>query len=252
MFCIHAHQLPRVESYFDARIVFARCPEFKNDAPWRALRSKRDTAKKVGMRDGVVTFRYHRTDLVTWYDADYFVVEMYDSRSSYEFIQRFIPRSVRLVTSNGLGFLLDEKGMYVRPKKGELHVRRVDNVWTIDLADALELKTMVLDRKTAAQVRSVMRPFFDWVTALQKFNAPIPRPTDCMPMGQCYSVLRHYLGEGQIPAAYFPHLAVIAGRHPHLMHDAYVLGGAVNKVPVPLGTLPKRNPYKQLQAWSYV
>lgn len=41
--------------------------------------------------DGSVRFRYHNTDVVTWYPEDSFKIEVWTSRSTCEFANRFLP-----------------------------------------------------------------------------------------------------------------------------------------------------------------
>lgn len=90
-----------ISSHADAREAYDKAKPRRGEDPGDERRIPgKETSRQMGVRitrEGNVAFRYHRTDVVTWYPDDRCVVETYTSRATCEFANRFLPMYTGLI-----------------------------------------------------------------------------------------------------------------------------------------------------------
>lgn len=248
MFGIHAHLLPACNTYEGAVQIFEKAHQHARFEPWwRGLKDKRDTSKTIAKNvDGVIRFRYHHTDLVTW-APDELRVFTWDSRSSVDFADRFLPDGIRAVSKRGVMHLVQD-GMYYTAGAGPIVFNKRDRGWVVDPRTVARHQNSVLDRTKAAHVRKTLKPYMDWNASIDRmigasaFTRVLPQ--------QIAWMLRAAFATGVIPVdQYQPLRESLATSSERFLKECYVLAGAVTKVEAPLGSLPKPDPYVSILGW---
>lgn len=250
MFCIHAHLLPSVSSYDEARRVYDHATKFspttsvayKLPSNIRGLRNKQDTSKTVFVdSDGAVNFQYHHHVMVKWVSPTEVHVLCYDTRSSVEFANAFLPTGLR-----ASGTTMRVNGY--RAMNGYLVFRKHDNCWEVDPATADAEFQLALDRKTAAQVRKVFTPFLEWRKSLNALRQT--REPGFGGVGFSYTarqLANIVFGMGHIPEEeYQVFYKCIGPINDQTMLNLYAACGAVYKKQLPLGVPPRKTKYDHL------
>lgn len=250
MFRIHRNLLPSCNSYEGAVRVFEDAHQVASFGGWRGLKDRRDSSKLVlKMGDGSVKFRFHHTDLVTWM-ADKIGISTYDSQNSVVFTNQFLPPGMYARSIRGEMYIC-HKGMTYMPQHGSLVFNRVGNQWVVDESKVMRWSTETLDRKAAARVRKVMKPFIDYRDCVDKICGPYYGEF-MYGKYDLYESLKVSIARGFIPEDHFPLLLKCEVRRDDFLQNCYVLGGAVKRDQLPLGEVRKSTPYKNLSAWGYV
>lgn len=248
MFGIHAHLLPSCNSYAGAEAVFDKAHQHARFGEWRGLKDRRDTAKTIAknVADGVIRFRYHHTDLVTW-APDELRVFTWDSRSSVDFADRFLPDGIRAVSKRGTMYLV-QAGLYYTAGAGPIVFNKRGRGWVVDPSTVARHQNSVLDRMKAAHVRKTLKPYMDWNASIDRmigasaFTRILPE--------QIARMLKAAFATGVIPVEqYQPLRESLATSAEKFLKECYVLAGAVTKVEAPLGSLPKPDPYEYIRGW---
>jgi hypothetical protein len=91
---MHGCAVWKINNYEQAVSFYNRCEPVKRNNPTvRKIRGK-ETSRVMNVRldDGVVRFRYHDTDVVSWFPDNTYMLDLtYESRSTQEFSYHFIP-----------------------------------------------------------------------------------------------------------------------------------------------------------------
>lgn len=253
MFCIHGHLLPYCSDYEGAVKVYENAHQHPRFDGWRGLKDKRDTSKTVCMTGtGAVVFRYHHTDMIIW-EPNRVEINLYDSRSSSVFLDRFLPDGLTTRMIKGEMYIMDRNtgGCYM-PRKGPL-VFTYDGKWSVDVSNVYRFDTQTLDRKRAAEIRKIVSPFLDWWDSMERLGAPIK--AERVGYGDVLLSLKTSISKGAIPEEHYRQLAANLSDYEAreaLLRNVYVLGGAVTKQITPLGAPRHENKYEELRAWNYV
>ena len=251
MYSIHAHLLPSVSSYDEARRVYDRATEFspatsvayKWPSNIRGLRGRRDTSKTVFVdSDGAVNFQYHHHVMVKWVSPTEVHVLCYDSRSSVEFADAFLPTGLC-----ARGAVMRVNGY--RAMSGYLKFHKQETGWEPDLSTITPEFQLALDRKVAAQVRKVFAPFFEW---RQAFNALLHRseePYGAVTFGSAQAA-GVYFAAGGVPEEDYANFYRMTGPiNERLLLRLYAICGAIKREPLPPGTPPRKTKYDDFTAF---
>ena len=119
---MHGCASQSINSHAEAIAFFEACPTTRGmrDGEHRAIKGK-EGSRTMGVRlqGGSVYFRYHRTDVVVWHsDGSYAVDLTYDSPSTCEFANRFVPH-YHYATKSGDHYVV---GDTIYPARCELRV----------------------------------------------------------------------------------------------------------------------------------
>lgn len=263
MFALSGTNLPSLRSYAAALKHYEGAPE--QDCLWRGLQlyeghrrnsSKRDTSKRIRKEsDGTLSLRYHHTDLVCWHPDNTVSFEFHGSQSSQTFASCFTPPGLDYIRRADAAFIHQTDGLYLcEGSNARLRFKEFKpGVWACVNPHAARLfEGYTIDRKRMAAIQKKLRPFLDWNAAVERLSPGSARwaTTDHT---ACLISLRDYV-MGKVKESDFADLRFIAtnqGMKPLLSH-AYVLGRAVKKETLPLGSLPKASPYAGLMSWRYV
>lgn len=241
MFSIDPRTLPSVGSYQEAVALFERLPEAKNLTPDEKLLKgvTRDHDKRTRYSGGTVSFIYHRTSLVQWHSGDRITIIHHDSVSSRLFINCFLPKGMWVRSHRGdtvINNCVSKKGM------SDWYYR--DGRWQPEPNDIQVQYKMRLNRKKANEIKDRVMPFIEWRDGLNALQNK--QPLGCRPPS--HSTL-HYLLE-QEPGCrdfYAQFREEIGVKSEELLRMLYVVGGAVERMPLPLGELPPRSQWDDLQ-----
>ena len=249
MFAIHAHLLPSVSSYDEARRVYNEATKFspktsvayKWPANIRGLRGKRDTSKTVFVdSDGAVNFQYHHHVMVKWVSPTEVHVLCYDTRSSVEFANAFLPTGLR-----ASGTAMRVNGC--RAMSGYLVFHKQPHGWEPDLATVTPEFQPALDREIAARVRKVFKPFFEWraaLNALRRTGEPYTGAGAYSCSNEMLQSARVYFVHGRVPEEDFPEFYRITGPiNEHSLIRLYAACGAIYKKQLPPGEPPRKTKY---------
>lgn len=263
MFALTSTNLPRLRSYAAALKHYESAPE--QDGLWRGLQlydgsrrssSKRDTSKRIRKElDGTLSLRYHHTDLVCWHPDNTVSFEFHGSASSQTFASCFTPLGLHYIRRAGTVYIQQTDGLYLcEGSNARLRFKEFKpNVWAcVNPHAARRFDGYTLDLKKAAAIRKKLKPFLDWSAAVERLS-PGSVSWATTDHTACLISLQDYV-MGEIKEIDFTDLRFIAtnqGMKPLLSH-AYVLGRAVKKETLPLGSLPKASPYAGLMSWRYV
>lgn len=267
MFALSGTNLPSLRSYAAALKHYEGAPE--QDSGWRGLQiydraggksaSKRDTSKRIRKNgDGSLDLRYHYTDLVRWYPDNTVSFDFHGSASSQTFTSCFIPFSLRCIRRKDIMYIQQTDGLHLCAGSNlRLIFSEVKpNVWECTNTHAAQLfEGYTVDRKRMAAIQKKLREFTQWVWDVNRLtgNAPVHRFGD---VTSAVMVLRNFMADdAPVTVEHFMTLRSAAEVFPSLqffMRHAYVVGGAVKKETLPLGSLPKESPYEGLLSWRYV
>ncbi len=153
-----------IGSHAEALAFYERCPARQGEDPGDERKiSGKPNSPQMGVRltKGKVAFRYHNTDVVTWHPDDTYTVETYNSKSTCEFANHFLPIGQAL-EFQGRAFRIDGV-MY--PAIGDITVRPKDG--KVLGTQAFFVKE-VIDRKAAKAVLAKTRyaEYRDWHKAM--------------------------------------------------------------------------------------
>lgn len=252
MFGIHAHLLPACDTYEGAIHIFEKAHQHARFEPgWRGLKDKRDTSKTVfKTADGTVRFRYHHTDLVSW-APDELRVATWSSRSSVDFTDRFLPAGVFARSKGGAMYIVQD-GHYYAAGAGPIVFNKLGGEWVVDPKTVARHGEFVIDRKKAARVRKVLKPFMDWTASIDRLTNPGFRQARVM-YHEVGRLLQDAFREGTLHEQHYPALRDSLVTHSAtFLAECYVLAGAVTTSVAPLGQLPKKSPYQHAQSWRFI
>lgn len=228
-FSINPYKLPCARSYADALKVWEDAIKVK-DSEWRHLGSKRDASKRVRLKSGTVSFRYHNTDVVKWHAHDHVEVTFWDSTSTGLFASRFLPpgssvnKSVPMIV-NGM-----------QPQLSSINFHLVDNKWEADPDDVEVEYQAVADPKKVRAAQKRVREYLEYRRARSALEGQVSytnsspgyamRHIDCLerPLSEAHVILRWV-------------------REDFLLRAAAVVAGAVTREPLPLGQRPTKSVY---------
>lgn len=250
-FAIQARLLPSVSSYDEALTLYEK--SFSGSDNWRRLK-KRDASKLICKTDdGRVLFRYHHTVLVEWVGQGHIVLNLYDSVSSHIFMNAFLPYGVYAHSIHGsMHICVPGKGVYSSTKP--LEFKRTDGAWILQNPDTVIRHTKIAyDAKVAAAIRKKVKPFIEDCRALMRIRQErIPAwriNSNCLSLDSIETLDKVIKGEevSLSDVAQYHELSLTT-----TMQHAYVLGGAVKREVLPLGSVPPRkNKYEYLNTWPY-
>lgn len=242
MFSIDPRTLPSVGSYQEAVALFERLPEPKNSMLDEKLLKgvTRDHDKRIRYSGGTVSFIYHHTPLVQWHSGDRITIVHHDSVSSRLFIDRFLP-----------------KGMWVRSHRGATVINNCvakkglsdwyyrNGRWQPEPNDIQVQYKMRLNRKRANEIKDRVMPFIEWRDGLNALQNKLPGYFVSSPPR---STLQHLLDqEPDCRDFYTRFREEIGTEREELLRMLYAVGGAVERTPLPLGELPPRGQWDDLQ-----
>ena len=122
MFGLSMHDCPvgSINSHAEAVVFYNSCKIKRghDHGDERPIRGKERSAMGVRITDNIVKFRYHHTDVVSWYPDNSFRIEVYTSKSTCAFAECFTPRGTYMTKS---GEVLRHNGTY-HPLLGKLTV----------------------------------------------------------------------------------------------------------------------------------
>lgn len=243
MWGISTRNFPRIRSYKEALTHFdSVTPLSSLGDNIRPLCARRDTSKQIINYGDKIALRYHYTDVVVYHKDGTIVVEPYNSSNTAIFATALLPMGINAHIHKGDMYVSDVDGAY-SPKHSKLVFRYDGNNWKVDPESVKSFDTYKLDMKRAAQTRKILKPFLEWREAAERVGARFRS------VGHRIGPdLQSFLREGHIPEHQYALLT------PYFMNlpDVYVLCGAVTKVPLPLGALPRETPYDNSSAWAYV
>lgn len=245
---IHAHLLPRVSTYAAANSVYDKAVPLKV-GDYRGLKDKRDAAKTVGRFGEAVCFKYHSTVLVRWLRHK-IELRTWDSMSSAAFANRFLPEGIHAVSLGGKMYYAQD-GKYYEPSHAPLVFNEVGGKWVVDESTVMRYRTHTLNRKRAAHVRKVMKPFMDWLATTRRLGVEYLAldADDYQPMHAAKTLI----AQGHIPEEHYQKLASYSFFHADkVFNELYILGGAVEEGQQPIGEAKKISKYSYSPAWSYV
>lgn len=233
MYLISRINLPRVTSWAEAKACWERSRPTA-ESPHERYLYKRDKTKLVVREPGdSFSFRLHKTDCVTYHADGRIDIRSYDSRSTAVFIDVLTPSNVAAVFSQGR--------------------LRINNVLAAEYHVAADGKTMtfsglrlehVVRRKNGAkpgQQTARMKQFIalrqaHWQVVGAPFGATTVHPARLKDWSAPVMESWHTYG-----LRYLKHVPDEA-----LLATALALDGCLEKVPVPLGELPKPGKYQYL------
>lgn len=255
MFAFDGRGIPHAHTYEAAKKVWEDAPLSSLDG-WRGLKNKRDTTKVVRNRDGVFDFRYHRTDVVTWY-KDLITIRFYDSISTINFASCYLPLGINARSHKGDMYVEQDGNWYV-PKKGVLEFRPKNGKWMVDTDLVHRHERYVLDKKRAAEIRKLLGPFREYrdaVTRLRQAHAPF-RTARRDDEHLLALMLRDRIHQGRpLEQSQFKQLLEnpwALKNDDVFLKTAYLTGGAVKKELAEIGVPKERNKYEGRAGLSYV
>jgi len=240
MFAINPRTLPSVSSYQEAVALFERLPKAKNLTPdEKLLKSRtRDCTKRIRYFAGTVSFIYYYTSLVQWHSDDRVTINHHDSVSSRLFIDCFLPRGMRVHSYRG-GTVINN----CAAKKGLSNWYYRNGRWQPELNDIQVQYKMRLNRKKANEIKDRAMPFIEWRDSLNALQGR--RPENYRP--NRFTLQRLLKETPGCRTSYEWFRGRISVRADELLHMLYVVGGAVERVPLPLGELPPKSQWDGLQ-----
>lgn len=266
MFGLSGTNLPSLRSYAAALKHYEGAPE--QDGRWRGLQlyggnrksaSRRDSSKRIKKElDGTLSLRYHHADLVRWHPDNTVSFEFHDSASSQTFTSCFTPLGLHCVRRKGTMYIQQTDGLYLRDGDNSrlVFAQIRPNVWECTNTHTAALfEGYTVDRKRMAAIQKKLRGFTQWVSDVNRLTgtAHLHRFGDT---AASLMVLQDIVNrDASVTVENFTTLRDISEMFPSLqffMRHAYVLGRAVEKETLPLGSLPKENPYEGLLSWHYV
>lgn len=236
MFRIHITSLPRVRSYADALHVVENAKD--QDSGWKALNPKRksDTSKRVRKDGERVIFRFHRTDVVTWHSPNHIEIAYFDSLSTACFIDELTPLSARMHRGE-----LYVEG--VAPRSKTVHFYHEHGRWTPDEGDVMLHFEFRVDRKRAAEIRKIINPVIEFRQAYKRMYPNLE------PASFGEHVVLALLDNPPKDDVELAKLLPSLPTDDQIIATAFTHKGAVKKIPLPLGTLPKPSKW---QAFSHL
>jgi hypothetical protein len=131
MFTLNTRELHTARSYADAEVLMAAAEKAgkrrRDDTPGEYRIPAKWNSPQLGVRrrgDDAITFRYHRTDVVTWHpDGAFTIAPGMFSRSTKAFAEAFLPNSIniyneaRVLVSAGTAYALSEGATHFAPYK---------------------------------------------------------------------------------------------------------------------------------------
>lgn len=240
MFAINPHTLPSVDSYQKAVALFERLPEAKNLTPDEKLLKgrTRDYSKRVHRSGGLVSFIYYHMPLVQWHSNDRITIVHHDSVSSRLFIDCFLPGGMWVRSHRGATVIND-----CVAKNGLSNWYYRDGRWQPDPNDIQVQYKMRLNRKKANEIKDRVMPFIEWRDGLNALQGR--RPENYRP--NRFTLQRLLKETPGCRTSYEWFRGGISVRADELLHMLYVVGDAVERVPLPLGELPPKSQWDGLQ-----
>lgn len=250
---IHGNLLPSCSDYESAVRVWENAFAHDRFEGYRGLKDIRDISKRVRMYpNGTVAFKYRATDVVIW-RPNSLTVNCYDTPSTVVFANQFLPSGVYASTCRGQMWVNDKSGIY-QPHDGGLLLYR-DGEWKVNTSTAARFDRYILDRKKAAAIRRIMKPFNEWRESMDRLLGRGPAYGTNLNKHTLFMEIYRGLELGEIPKDMYRFLSecMVVRSGDRFMRNCYVLGGAVTKEPVELGSLPPIDKkYTDLYTWNIV
>lgn len=117
---MHGCKVSSINSHAEAVAFYNSCKVKRghDHGDERPIRGKERSNMSVRITDNVVKFRYHNTDVVSWYPDNSFRIETWESNSTCEFARVFTPRGTSMTKQ---GQVLEHNDTYY-PLRGSLTV----------------------------------------------------------------------------------------------------------------------------------
>lgn len=244
--CISTRGIPRIRSYEEALQYYEHITPIRgtSDTAPRPIARRGDRSKEVRLDiNRNIRFRLHRTDVVVYSPDGAVAVETYDSMSTVMFAYSLLPCGIRAISHKGDMYVGDADGCYRSSTRDPLVFTKDEHdVWRVDPRNVVRYNGYALDRKRAAAVRKTIRPFRDWQDSVYRVGGFLDtsRRTN-------YKLLKECIDNGHIPEEEYPQIGILP-----FMSDLYVLGKAVTRAPLPIGSLPKETAYIDSWAWNWI
>ena len=238
MFAISASSLPSVRCYADAKRVADRAPLNHSINP----RNKRDTSKTVWVDGERITFKFHRSALVIYESPTCLKINPWGSRSSVIFVNELVPRSIWMTQHSGVVRVNDMQDL-----GNGIRFNLVGGEWVVDPSTVRGEHQVVLDRSVKCPARAEFSRFLRYKAARERLA-----PCAVNHSGRISRYLSPVVqdiwfgksGEGQPMESIYEQ---VKGYPTLALQRAFnVACGAVKRVPIPLGSIPKKSVY---DAW---
>lgn len=231
MFAISARSLPTIRTY-EAAVQFWE-KAVVQDGLYRALNTKRDTAKRVWSPDNgkTIKFRLRYTDLVVYYSSEMIEITLWNSVSSAIFVNELTPCGICMQSFSGV---MRVNRMLAR--HSGIRFNKVNDEWRPVLEDVQgEYKTLV-DKKIAAQAVRLLKPFKQYREARRAIEGGV----------RFDNSQKIYLDPQEFESTEaWPRLYEQLNRHSFESVTRSVVAalGGLKEDPVPPGTIPPKSVY---------
>jgi len=227
-----------VSSYGGAVALFEKSKPFdEGDPNTRMLCTKRETGKAISRPEGLdeICFSYYNTELVRWVSPKQVLVGYYDSVSSRAFIDRFLPPGLYTLSVFGETYVGG-----VRAKGGQVLFQYdpATNKWVPDAEMVRKEYDFRVNRKRAAEIKRLFKPFLEWKEATEKLRGEKMGGRVEQVVGTAF-LLNSILETNALPQERFMALANELPTGLNLLRVANNLGGAIEKVELPIGQIPR-------------
>jgi hypothetical protein len=238
MFAISGHNIPQAHSYDAAVKVWDEAYQHGRFGAWRGLVNPRDTSKLVIKEGDRIRFRFHNTDLVTWF-PDKVQVVCWDSVSSVIFAGCFTPWGISVCNREG-SMYINQGDRFFQSGKDPATFNLVGGKAVVDEATVATHPKYVLDKKRAAAIRKVLAPAREHRDALLRLRGGEHR-AEARSEGQLCRELDMMLKGVHTPEQHRKILLDMAEFYDDdiVLRNAYLVGGAVSKVQVNDEVRPK-------------
>lgn len=269
--------VPRIHDYATALAAHDRLKPWRgSDA--RPLRRRAETHKSIRkLHDGSIALRHYSTDVLTYHPDGTMTFRLYPSQSTNQFVGALTPGTATTTLHRGRMYLalatVEGTTRYYRRASGEpITVARVSREgdpkrWRVVNFDQLETdQTYALDKARAKEIRGILKPFEQWVSAVSALSdgvieLPTEEPPPQLAKGRHnMQFVAEYLMSGDAKPEEYPYLVncvlarrwkqgtwgmrIISNWKNRLRKEAYKQGGAVQTVDVPLGELARRSAWE--------
>lgn len=238
MYSISASSLPSVRCYADAKRVAEKAPLNHSINP----RNKRDTSKTVWVDGERITFKFHRTALVIYESPTRLKINPWDSRSSVIFVNELVPQSIWMTQRSGVVRIngMQDLGNGIR-------FNLVGGEWVVDPSTVREEHQLVLDRSVKCPARAEFNRFLRYKDARERLA---PCTVNHSRFASRYlppTIQNIWFGKAGEERTMESIYEQVKGYPTLALQRAFnVACGAVKRVPVPLGSIPKKSVY---DAW---
>lgn len=236
---IQTWDLHSIRSYQDAVEHWERTPPWKNETTdKRALagwRKHHMHLRKIG--DAYECVLYH-TPIATYYPDGSIQVDTCDTQSTIAFGRCMTPMGIDAISHMGCMYWRIQEADTQRYYRGRSLLIPADtpDVWINNSAGSKKPELeWVLDRKKAAEVRKLFKPYAEW----HKLTARLMNKTHYPSAVYNHNILRRLM-EYPTDHELYPECMRLIGDVPNFLTEAYSIARARSKQEVPFDRLPRR------------